>query len=107
MENSNFSKKGVDLNTCAYCKCSIDEYSRTIDHFYPKSRGGKLSTDNKIPCCFKCNQLKANQTPKAFLNAIQSLIFFETQQSKEKVNYLRKVRNNLGELIKEKENGRK
>ncbi len=37
------SKDGIDLSVCMYCKCTLDEYSRTVDHLFPKSRGGKLS----------------------------------------------------------------
>ena len=55
-----FTKNGVNLDVCAYCKCPIDEYSATTDHLYPKSRGGKLSNDNKMPSCGDCNKLKGS-----------------------------------------------
>ena len=52
------SKSGVDLSVCAYCKCRLDDYSRTVDHLIPKSRGGKLSNANKVPSCGDCNKMK-------------------------------------------------
>jgi len=99
---SNLSKKGVDLNVCAYCSTPINDFSRTVDHLYPKSEGGILSNDNKVPACKNCNELKANQDPKTFLKTIESLLFFETKQNKEKISYLKRIRYNVTQLIASK-----
>ena len=60
--------KLVSSNThCYYCGDALDEYSRTIDHILPKSKGGVLSKKNKVYCCMQCNQLKGDKTPDEFL----------------------------------------
>jgi len=50
-----------DEHRCAYCNTNKD---LTIDHIYPKSRGGKNSWENLITCCFKCNSKKGDKTPE-------------------------------------------
>ena len=60
--------KYISDNThCYYCGDPLDEYSRTIDHILPKSRGGVLSKKNKVYSCMQCNQLKGDKTPDEFL----------------------------------------
>jgi CRISPR/Cas system Type II protein with McrA/HNH and RuvC-like nuclease domain len=89
------SKGGMDLSVCMYCKTSLDEYSRTVDHLYPKSRGGKLSNDNKVPCCGDCNKLKGNMSVVEFSNALNSFIFFNHRS----ISHLKKIKKNVDELI--------
>ena len=48
-----------DDYTCAYC----GEYGTTIDHVLPKSRGGSSNWDNLVTACFKCNNVKDDNTP--------------------------------------------
>ncbi len=50
---------------CAYCGtdllASITVFDgATIDHVWPKCRGGILSQDNAVACCASCNSLKAD-----------------------------------------------
>lgn len=99
MDQVRFTKAGVDLNSCFYCHEPIDEFSRTIDHLYPKSRGGKLSNSNKVPCCYACNQLKGNMTVKEFHKAIKMMIRFEKSNHKKKLSYLFKIERNTGLTI--------
>jgi len=49
-----------DKNRCGYCGSA----AATIDHIFPKSRGGLDTWDNLISACFACNQRKRNQTPE-------------------------------------------
>ena len=49
-----------DAYTCQYC----GEYGDTIDHIYPKSRGGKNTWGNFATACRSCNGFKANRTPE-------------------------------------------
>jgi 5-methylcytosine-specific restriction endonuclease McrA len=93
------SKKGVDLSVCAYCKTKIDEYSRTVDHLFPKSRGGKLSNSNKVPCCGDCNKLKANMSVVEFGRALSSMIFHEHLRHKETLSKLKKTKINVEKII--------
>ena len=93
------TKGGVDLSVCAYCKCKLDEYSRTVDHLFPKSRGGKLSNDNKMPCCGDCNKLKGSMDIEEFGRALNGLIFYEYVNHTESIAYLKKVKLNVESII--------
>lgn len=48
-----------DNHTCAYCGSNKN---LTVDHIYPKSKGGKNEWENLITCCFKCNSDKGDRT---------------------------------------------
>lgn len=51
-----------DRYTCQYCgKMGSD---LTIDHIYPRSRGGKDEWENVTVACLKCNVSKGNKTPE-------------------------------------------
>ena len=55
------TRRGIlrrDNHQCAYCGRSAN----TIDHVYPKSRGGADSWDNLVACCLKCNNTKSDKT---------------------------------------------
>ena len=94
-----FTKSGINLDVCAYCKFSLDEYSRTVDHLYAKSRGGKLSNDNKMPACGDCNKLKGSMNIEEFERALNGLIFYEHVKHKESISYLKKVKLNVESII--------
>jgi 5-methylcytosine-specific restriction endonuclease McrA len=49
-----------DKNACGYC----GKHADTIDHIFPKSRGGKDTWENLISACVPCNQRKRNRTPE-------------------------------------------
>lgn len=97
-----FSKSGVNLDVCAYCKRTLDAYSFTTDHLYPKSRGGKLSNDNKVPCCGDCNKMKGNMSITEFSRALNGLIFYEHTRHKDSISHLKKVKINVDEIINNK-----
>ena len=94
-----FTKDGVNLDVCAYCKCPIDEYSSTIDHLYPKSRGGILSKRNKVPACGDCNKLKGSMDIEEFHRALNGLIYYEHTKHKESLSHLKKVKLNVESII--------
>jgi len=96
----------VNLNICAYCKCELDDYSRTVDHLYPKSRGGVLSNNNKVPSCGSCNKLKGNMSIVEFSRALNGLMFYEQTKHRENMAYLKKVKASVEELIQERKNGK-
>lgn len=50
-----------DRNTCQYCGYKGELL--TLDHVYPRSRGGKDSWDNLVTACVYCNIKKGNKTP--------------------------------------------
>jgi len=49
-----------DHYTCGYC----GEKGNTVDHIFPRSRGGKFTWENTITACRKCNGEKADRTPE-------------------------------------------
>lgn len=58
-----WSKRGVlrrDHHRCAYCAGTAD----TVDHLMPQSRGGGNTWTNTVAACTRCNNLKADRTPR-------------------------------------------
>ncbi len=51
-----------DNNCCQYCGHLGDKLS--IDHVFPRSRGGKDSWENVTTACLQCNVMKGNRTPE-------------------------------------------
>ncbi len=49
-----------DHHRCQYCG-SKDQL--TIDHVFPKSRGGRDTWENLVAACVPCNNRKGNRTP--------------------------------------------
>ena len=49
-----------DDYTCKYC----GKFGDTVDHIFPKSRGGKDTWGNLCCACRKCNGEKSDLTPK-------------------------------------------
>ncbi len=96
------SKSGVDLSVCAYCKCRLDDYSRTVDHLIPKSRGGKLSNANKVPSCGDCNKMKGDMDVMEFSRALSGLIFYEHTRHKQNLSLLKKIKINVDSLISDR-----
>ena len=59
------SRKNIlirDNNICQYC--GEGGNALTIDHIYPKFRGGKDTWENLVCACKNCNQKKGNRTPQ-------------------------------------------
>jgi len=57
------TRKNVFLRdnfTCQYCG---KEGNLTIDHIFPKSRGGEDRWTNTVVCCVRCNNKKGDKTP--------------------------------------------
>jgi 5-methylcytosine-specific restriction endonuclease McrA len=58
-----------DKNVCQYCGTTNGKM--TIDHIFPKSRGGKNTFINTVTACFDCNNWKDDRTPG---EAVMSLL---------------------------------
>lgn len=101
------TKSGIDLDVCAYCNAPLDDLSRTVDHLYPKSRGGILSNSNKVPACGTCNQLKGSMSVHEFNRALNALIFLEQTNHKKQISYLKKVKRNTNTIIDRISNDKK
>ena len=52
-----------DGHECQYCGRKMSASEGTIDHVYPKSRGGKHMWANVVAACKPCNNTKDNKTP--------------------------------------------
>ena len=50
-----------DRHICQYCGIKSD---LTLDHVFPKSRGGGDSWENLVTACNRCNVRKGNRTPE-------------------------------------------
>lgn len=50
-----------DANRCQYCGSS---HNLTIDHVFPRSRGGKDTWENLVTACDRCNVSKGDRTPE-------------------------------------------
>lgn len=48
-----------DGYSCMYCN---DDKNLTLDHVYPKSKGGSNDWENLVTCCKKCNSKKQDKT---------------------------------------------
>ena len=62
-----FSRENIfarDKNTCQYCGKVFPTTQLTLDHVFPKSRGGEDDWENIVTCCKHCNQKKADKTPR-------------------------------------------
>lgn len=58
------TKRGVlnrDKHTCVYCGTAG---ATTVDHVFPRSRGGRDTWENLAACCRSCNNRKADRTPE-------------------------------------------
>tara|TARA_R110002126_G_scaffold136583_1_gene281137 strand:+ start:144 stop:659 length:516 start_codon:yes stop_codon:yes gene_type:complete len=54
-----------DSFTCQYCLMkSHSRYDLTLDHVFPKSRGGPKTWENIVSCCHACNENKGARTPQ-------------------------------------------
>ncbi|MEO1232384.1 MAG: HNH endonuclease [Myxococcota bacterium] len=62
-----YSKDNVfvrDKGSCQYCGTSLKRREATIDHVFPRSRGGRTQWTNVVVACLACNQLKGDRTPE-------------------------------------------
>ena len=62
-----FSRENIyqrDNYTCQFCGEKFPFKELTLDHVFPKSRGGEDTWENIVACCKTCNQLKADRTPE-------------------------------------------
>jgi 5-methylcytosine-specific restriction endonuclease McrA len=53
-----------DNHTCQYCGVKLKGEDLTLDHIFPKSRGGKSDWQNQVTCCRGCNWKKDDRTPE-------------------------------------------
>ncbi len=62
-----FSRRNIfarDRHRCQYCGKRPAKQYLTLDHVFPRSRGGKDTWDNLVLACIECNVYKGNRTPE-------------------------------------------
>jgi 5-methylcytosine-specific restriction endonuclease McrA len=81
--NIKMSKRNLflrDGNRCGYCGKYSDKTKintrLTIDHIFPKSRGGKTTWLNCVSACVDCNNKKGNKT----LEEAKMVLLFEVYE---------------------------
>lgn len=52
-----------DGQTCQYCGDKLNRDKLTMDHVFPKSRGGRKTWENIVTSCLDCNNRKGDRTP--------------------------------------------
>lgn len=63
-------------DVCCYCNRPLffNGLMATREHIVPKSQGGNDSVKNLKPCCFECNQLRANLDHNQFRTTVWNMI---------------------------------
>ena len=51
---------------CVYCASPLDFHGATLDHVYPRARGGAHVPGNLVAACGLCNRLKGDMLPQDF-----------------------------------------
>lgn len=62
-----YSKRNVflrDGHQCLYCGAQIPKSALTLDHVFPRSRGGRSTWENSATACESCNHRKGDKTPE-------------------------------------------
>ncbi len=66
-ERKSLSRKNIllrDHNRCQYCGKGFPPSELTLDHVFPRARGGSSTWDNLVTSCRRCNNVKGNRTPE-------------------------------------------
>ena len=69
-----FSRRNVflrDNNRCQYCGKTYHTKELSLDHVIPRSRGGKMTWENIVCACIRCNVKKGGRTPQEAGMALQ------------------------------------
>lgn len=53
-----------DQFTCQYCAKEFPEPELNLDHVMPRDKGGRMTWENIVTSCIRCNTRKANKLPK-------------------------------------------
>lgn len=97
--------------TCWYCKGNYEvdkRLDKTKDHVVPLSKGGLDVKENRVSCCYDCNQWKADKMPDAWLKEINGRIRNNRIPEKYDISKLHVMVNSIKKaMIFAKENNQK
>lgn len=93
------NKIETSKHECFYCGVTLNDWNRTVDHIVPKSKGGILSNDNKVWCCKRCNQFKADTDVFQFKEMVTFLLNELNRDHENKIGYYVRLRKRLAKLI--------
>lgn len=96
---------------CWYCKGDYEfdkRLDRTKDHVVPLSKGGRDVKENRVSCCYDCNQWKSDKMPNIWLKEINSRIKTNNPPAGYDLNKLKIIAASLKEvMVRVKENNSK
>lgn len=94
-------KRNNQYFVCIYCLDVIPVDAITIDHRKPKALGGKNTKDNLVPCCQRCNNLKAHLSYSDFMLYIIDTLAVPSPDFSKKIPNLERRIKLLRYIIKE------
>ena len=97
----NRTKKNFFLpsDKCCYCDRPFREgLEGTKEHIIPKAKGGTDALSNLTPCCFECNQLRANLDMNQFKTTVWNIIKVLNGKYSLTLNDMEKVYENLRDV---------
>ena len=71
---SHWEQRDITIDTCHYCKQTIDEGELEIDHGIPICRGGGHTLDNLFPSHRRCNISKRDKTVEEYLEHLKQVV---------------------------------
>ena len=81
-------------SVCYYCEKSIPYYKLTMDHIYPRIKGGRLTIGNTILCCYPCNKRKGSRiiSIDEFKAEVQGIEYLTPQMNEQKIKEIKEKR---------------
>ena len=70
---SHWQQEDVTIDTCYYCKQTVNIDDFHLDHGIPLSRGGSHSIDNLFPAHGSCNLSKKDRTVEEYMSDLKQV----------------------------------
>lgn len=82
---------------CRYCGRQFEEnyLDKTKDHIVPVSRGGFDKKENRVPCCYDCNQWKSDKSLEQWLKEVHRMV---KKQKESRTHPLNLMANMIGRI---------
>jgi 5-methylcytosine-specific restriction endonuclease McrA len=66
-----FRLHGRMRSRCAYCGRKLQWHESTLDHFFPRSKGGGMHETNAVLACEPCNVAKGDRVFETIEEAVR------------------------------------